>query len=255
MSRSSSAHGPAEARGKRVFVDFEGVMTAATVWINGVRLSEYKGRYTPFSFDLTAHVDFGGENVIAVDVDSTERPDIPLWIASKIRNWKRARAFRRFANVDLRHQACFSLIGLGDFFLKFAGVAGVHEIDGSAAKPAARHARAENAFLLVSQVHHQIQFAATDLVQIAEATMGFGHAHSEAADVAGTERVGAVEHARVFRDNVQRALVDSFRKHIAMLLKLLEADVPKSVNSRQNSSETADSLFAIRASAVVFAGG
>ena len=26
---------PPEARGKRVFVDFEGVMTASTVWING----------------------------------------------------------------------------------------------------------------------------------------------------------------------------------------------------------------------------
>ena len=68
---------PAEARGKRVFVDFEGVMTASTVWINGVNLGEYKGGYTPFSFDLTPHIDFDGENVLAVDVDSTERPDIP----------------------------------------------------------------------------------------------------------------------------------------------------------------------------------
>src|SRR5580692_9952681 len=68
---------PAEARGKRVFVDFEGVMTASTVWINGVQLGEYKGGYTPFSFDLTPHIDFGGENVLAVDVDSTERADIP----------------------------------------------------------------------------------------------------------------------------------------------------------------------------------
>ena len=68
---------PPEARGKHVFVDFEGVMTASTVWINGVRLGEYKGGYTPFSFDLTPHIDFAGENVLAVDVDSTERPDIP----------------------------------------------------------------------------------------------------------------------------------------------------------------------------------
>src|SRR5438105_3416963 len=29
---------PKEAEGKRVFVDFEGVMTASTVWINGNRL-------------------------------------------------------------------------------------------------------------------------------------------------------------------------------------------------------------------------
>ncbi|MGD0758437.1 MAG: sugar-binding domain-containing protein [Candidatus Sulfotelmatobacter sp.] len=68
---------PPEARGKRVFVDFEGVMTASTVWINGVKLGEYKGGYTPFSFELTSHVDFDGENVLAVDVDSSERPDIP----------------------------------------------------------------------------------------------------------------------------------------------------------------------------------
>jgi beta-galactosidase len=68
---------PPAARGKRVFVDFEGVMTASTVWINGTQLGEYKGGYTPFSFDLTPHIDFDGENVLAVDVDSSERPDIP----------------------------------------------------------------------------------------------------------------------------------------------------------------------------------
>jgi beta-galactosidase len=68
---------PPEARGKHVFVDFEGAMTASTVWINGTRLGEYKGGYTPFSFELTSHLDFDGENVLAVDLDSSERPDIP----------------------------------------------------------------------------------------------------------------------------------------------------------------------------------
>jgi beta-galactosidase len=68
---------PQKAHGKRVFVDFEGVMTASTVWINGTRLGEYKGGYTPFFFELTPHVDFDGENLLAVEVDSTERADIP----------------------------------------------------------------------------------------------------------------------------------------------------------------------------------
>jgi len=68
---------PPAAKGKHVFVDFEGAMTASTVWINGTRLGEYKGGYTPFSFDLTPHIDFDGDNVLAVDVDSTERADIP----------------------------------------------------------------------------------------------------------------------------------------------------------------------------------
>jgi beta-galactosidase len=68
---------PKEARGQRVFVDFEGVMTASTVWLNGIRLGEYKGGYTPFSFELTPYLDFDGDNVLAVDVDSSERADIP----------------------------------------------------------------------------------------------------------------------------------------------------------------------------------
>jgi beta-galactosidase len=68
---------PPEARARHVFVDFEGAMLASTVWINGVCLGEYKGGYTPFSFDLTPHIDFAAENVLVVDLDSTERPDIP----------------------------------------------------------------------------------------------------------------------------------------------------------------------------------
>lgn len=67
---------PESATGKLVFVDFEGVMTASTVWINGVLLGEYKGGFTPFSFELTPHLRTG-KNVLAVKVDSTERADIP----------------------------------------------------------------------------------------------------------------------------------------------------------------------------------
>lgn len=68
---------PPEARDRHVFVDFEGVMTASTVWLNGSRLGEYKGGYTPFSFELTPHLDFEADNVLTVEVDSTERADIP----------------------------------------------------------------------------------------------------------------------------------------------------------------------------------
>lgn len=68
---------PESAAGKRIFVDFEGAMTASSVWINGVALGEYKGGFTPFSFELTPHVHRDGENVLVVQLDSTERADIP----------------------------------------------------------------------------------------------------------------------------------------------------------------------------------
>jgi len=57
---------PPEARCRHVFVDFDGAMTASTVWINGQRLGEYKGGYTPFSFELTPHIDWTGDNLLAV---------------------------------------------------------------------------------------------------------------------------------------------------------------------------------------------
>jgi beta-galactosidase len=68
---------PPETCDRRIFVDFEGVMTASTVWLNGFHLGEYKGGYTPFSFELTPHLDFDSDNVLTVEVDSTERSDIP----------------------------------------------------------------------------------------------------------------------------------------------------------------------------------
>src|ERR1039457_779321 len=66
-----------EWRGKRVFLGFGGAMTASTVTVNGHKFDEYKGGYTPFSFELTPHLKFDADNVIAVELDSTERADIP----------------------------------------------------------------------------------------------------------------------------------------------------------------------------------
>lgn len=68
---------PAQWKGKRVFVDFQGVMTAATVTLNGHAFPEYRGGYTPFSLELTPYLKLGAANVLDVKVDSTERPDIP----------------------------------------------------------------------------------------------------------------------------------------------------------------------------------
>ena len=70
-------HVPAGWNGKRVFVDFGGAMTASKLTINGHAFDEYRGGYTPFSFELTPHLKYGGDNLLAVELDSTERVDIP----------------------------------------------------------------------------------------------------------------------------------------------------------------------------------
>ena len=62
---------------ERVFIDFDAVMIAAEVFVNGKKVMENKGGYTPFSLELTGIVDPGSEALIALRVDSTERTDIP----------------------------------------------------------------------------------------------------------------------------------------------------------------------------------
>ena len=55
--------------GGRVFVDFQGVMTSATVFLGGVRIGEHQGGYLPWSVELTRHI-ADGDNVLAVVVDA-----------------------------------------------------------------------------------------------------------------------------------------------------------------------------------------
>ena len=47
---------PEPRNGRRLYVDFDGAMIAATVSINGRVLGEHDGGYMPFSFDLTDYL-------------------------------------------------------------------------------------------------------------------------------------------------------------------------------------------------------
>ncbi len=58
-------------RGSRVYLDFDGVMACPKVYVNGRLAGEWDYGYTPFRVDLTPHLRFGGDNVIAVRVDTT----------------------------------------------------------------------------------------------------------------------------------------------------------------------------------------
>jgi beta-galactosidase len=59
--------------GQRVHLHFDGVYMNADVWINGVHLGNHPYGYTAFWHDVTSHVRFGGDNVVAVEVKSEGR--------------------------------------------------------------------------------------------------------------------------------------------------------------------------------------
>jgi len=56
--------------GQRVRLHFDGVMTSATVYLNGTRVAHHDGGYLPWSVELTPGLSTG-DNVIAVTVDGT----------------------------------------------------------------------------------------------------------------------------------------------------------------------------------------
>ncbi len=62
--------------GKRYRLLFEGVSSACELYINGILAGEHKCAYTDFLTDITDLLN-DGENVIAIRVDSRERPDVP----------------------------------------------------------------------------------------------------------------------------------------------------------------------------------
>ncbi len=65
---------PATLASHDVSIQFDGVMQNSDVWINGFHLGHRPYGYISFSYDLTGHLNFGGDNVIAVRADTSAQP-------------------------------------------------------------------------------------------------------------------------------------------------------------------------------------
>jgi len=64
----------ASLSGRRFTIQFDGVMANSDVWINGFHLGHRPNGYVSFSYDLTSHLNFDGDNVLAVRADTSAQP-------------------------------------------------------------------------------------------------------------------------------------------------------------------------------------
>lgn len=61
---------PASQKGQRAYLDFDGAMAHAEVWVNGHKAGGHPYGYTSFRVDLTPFVHWGGNNVVAVRLNT-----------------------------------------------------------------------------------------------------------------------------------------------------------------------------------------
>jgi beta-galactosidase len=71
------------ARGRRVWLEFDGVHMNSDVWINGVHLGRRPYGYIGFAYDITGHL-ASGVNVVAVRVDNSLQPNSRWYTGSGI---------------------------------------------------------------------------------------------------------------------------------------------------------------------------
>ncbi|HEY2961491.1 MAG TPA: beta-galactosidase GalB [Pyrinomonadaceae bacterium] len=76
---------PANAKGKLIFVEFDGVYRNSEVWINGHYLGKRPYGYSTFEYELTPYLVYGAKtNVIAVKVDNSQQPNSRWYSGSGI---------------------------------------------------------------------------------------------------------------------------------------------------------------------------
>ncbi len=68
---------PASDAGKKIFIDFDGAMSDARVWLNGEYIGEWPYGYSSFRLELSKHWKPGEKNLIAVRLDN--KPDSSRW--------------------------------------------------------------------------------------------------------------------------------------------------------------------------------
>lgn len=66
-----------DLRGRRIYTYFEGANEIADVFVNGASVGRHTGGYTAFVFDITDHVRYGEDNLLAVRVDNAHHADVP----------------------------------------------------------------------------------------------------------------------------------------------------------------------------------
>jgi beta-galactosidase len=68
---------PSKWEGKKIFIEFDGAMSRAKIYLNGEFIGEWPYGYASFGFDLTDKIIFGKSNLLAVRLEN--KPNTTRW--------------------------------------------------------------------------------------------------------------------------------------------------------------------------------
>src|SRR5215469_7708349 len=62
---------PVSDEGRRIWIEFDGVFRDSVAALNGIYLGRHASGYTPFRYDVSDFLNYGGKNILVVRVDAT----------------------------------------------------------------------------------------------------------------------------------------------------------------------------------------
>jgi beta-galactosidase len=76
--------------GRKVFLEFQGIRNMGTLFVNGANLGFCEDEISPCGIDITSAVQFGGDNVVAVQVNNTWLESDQTYVPDLIFDWSQS---------------------------------------------------------------------------------------------------------------------------------------------------------------------
>ena len=102
----TSVHVPSSWAGERIVLRFGSATHRAAVWVNGTKVAEHEGGYTPFEADITPVVEIDSRNRVSVVVDNLLTwQSIPPGFVEQTPDGPRQKYFHDFFNYAGLHRS------------------------------------------------------------------------------------------------------------------------------------------------------
>ena len=72
---------------RKIFLEFQGIRDAGTFYVNGTKIGIQEDEISPAGLDITAAVQFGADNVIAVQVNNDDLEPDQTYVPGQVFDW------------------------------------------------------------------------------------------------------------------------------------------------------------------------